>query len=215
MGSNLVPGKIFTTHAEQVQILTSRGLAISDHQKAIQILSHENYYRLINGYKDLFLEATSQTETYKSGSSLTEIYALYRFDEELRIQFLRAFLIIENQLKAHIAYEFAKVLAACAYLDATNYNYIPQYQNDINKLINKIQITIRDKTSFDRRLQHYQNNHHGAIPLWVIINLLTFGNVSRFYKYMQPREQNEVARQFGLRREHQTAYTVCRELRIL
>jgi len=33
----------------QIEILKSRGLIISDHQKAIEILSFENYYRLING----------------------------------------------------------------------------------------------------------------------------------------------------------------------
>ena len=201
-----MPGKSFTTYEEQVHILSSRGLLIPDIQKAIQILSRENYYRLINGYKDLFLTDTGQTELYKEGSSLSEIYALYRFDEELRIHFLRVFLIIENRLKAYIAYEFAKIHGACDYLDATNYNYNPKYQSDINKLISMIQNTISDKSPYDRRLQHYQNNHHGAIPLWVIINLLTFGNVSRFYKYMQPREQNEVARQFGLQPNYLNNY---------
>jgi abortive infection bacteriophage resistance protein len=191
-----VSGKIFTLYEDQIRILTSRGLSIPDHQKAIEILSRENYYRLINGYKDLFLKTTTPSETYIKGASLSEIHALYRFDEELRIQFLRVFLMIENYIKAFIAYEFAKVHGACDYLDATNFNYLPPYQRGINKLISKIQRIIHDKSPYDNRLQHYQNNHEGAIPLWVIINLLTFGNVSRFYKYLLPREQNEVARRF-------------------
>jgi len=113
----------------------------------------------------LFLATTGPTETYKEGSSLAEIYALYRFDEELKAQFLRAFLIIENHLKALIAYEFTKVHGACGYLDATNYNYIPKYQTEINKLIGKIQDIITNKSSYDKRLQHYQCNHNGDIPL--------------------------------------------------
>lgn len=192
-------GKCFTSYEDQIRILKSRGLIIPDHQKAIEILSFENYYRLINGYKDLFLATTGPTETYKEGSSLAEIYALYRFDEELKAQFLRAFLIIENHLKALIAYEFTKVHGACGYLDATNYNYIPKYQTEINKLIGKIQDIITNKSSYDKRLQHYQCNHNGDIPLWVIINLLTMGNASKFFKFMQAMEQNEVARRFSLR----------------
>lgn len=192
-------GKCFTSYEDQIRILKSRGLIIPDHQKAIEILSFENYYRLINGYKDLFLATTGPTETYKEGSSLAEIYALYRFDEELKAQFLRAFLIIENYLKALIAYEFTKVHGACGYLDATNYNYIPKYQTEINKLIGKIQDIITNKSSYDKRLQHYQCNHNGDIPLWVIINLLTMGNASKFFKFMQAMEQNEVARRFSLR----------------
>lgn len=191
-------GKCFTSYEDQIGILQSRGLTIPDHQKAIEILSFENYYRLINGYKDLFLATTGQTETYKEGTSFSEIYALYRFDKELKAKFLRAFLIIENRLKALIAYEFAKVHGACGYLDAMSYNYIPKYQEEINKLIGKIRDIIAKKSCYDRRLQHYQCNHNGDIPLWVIINLLTMGNASMFFKFMQNKEQNEVARKFSL-----------------
>jgi len=53
-----VSGQCFTDYEGQIEILKSRGLIISDHQKAIEILSFENYYRLINGYKDLFLATT-------------------------------------------------------------------------------------------------------------------------------------------------------------
>ena len=60
------------------------------------------------------------SEFYKPNTSLSEIYALYRFDEELKAQFLRVFLRIENYLKSFVAYEFAKVHGACDYLDATN-----------------------------------------------------------------------------------------------
>jgi len=90
------------------------------------------------------------------------------------------------------------VHGACEYLDATNYNYIAKNQVEINKLIGKIQGIIVEKSPYDRRLQHYQNNHNGDIPLWVIINLLTMGNASRFFKFMQPMEQNEVARKFSM-----------------
>ena len=198
LGGYLVSGKCFTSYEDQIGILKSRGLTIPDHQKAIEILSFENYYRLINGYKDLFLATSGTTETYKTGASLSEIYALYRFDEDLKAQFFRAFLIIENHLKAIIAYEFAKGHGACGYLDATNYNYIPKNQTQINRLIGKIQDIIKTKSCYDRRLQHYKCNHNGDIPLWVIINLLTMGNASKFFKFMQAKEQNEVARRFSL-----------------
>lgn len=201
-----MPGKCFTSYADQITILTDRGLSIPNQQEAIRILSHENYYRLINGYKDLFLATRSPSEFYMPGATLAEIHALYKFDEELRALFLRVFLVLENRLKAYIAYEFSKVHGACNYLDANNYNYVPRYQIEINELISKIQNTISRKSRQDRRLQHYQNNHNGDIPLWVIINLLTLGNVSRFFKYMQPKEQNEVARRFSVQPHYVNNY---------
>jgi abortive infection bacteriophage resistance protein len=201
-----VPGKCFTSYADQITILINRGLSIPNHQEAIRILSHENYYRLINGYKDLFLATRSPSELYIPGAALAELHALYKFDEELRSLFLRVFLVLENRLKAYIAYEFSKVHGACKYLDANNYNYIPRYRLEINKLIGKIQDTISEKSQQDKRLQHYQKNHNGDIPLWVIINLLTLGNVSRFFKYMQPKEQNEVARRFPMQPNYVNNY---------
>lgn len=201
-----MPGKCFTSYADQIAILTDRGLSIPNDREAIRILSHENYYRLINGYKDLFLATGSPSEFYIPGATLAEIHALYRFDEELRALFLRVFLVLENRLKAYIAYEFSKVHGACNYLDANNYNYIPRYRFEINKLIGKIQNTISEKSPQDKRLQHYQSNHNGDIPLWVIINLLTLGNVSKFFKYMQPKEQNEVARRVSMKPNHVNNY---------
>lgn len=48
--------KEFKTFEEQIEILKSRGLIISNEQKAIEILKQENYYNIVNGYKDLFLK---------------------------------------------------------------------------------------------------------------------------------------------------------------
>lgn len=48
--------KPFKTHRQQLRILRDeRGLTINDGSRAMRILERENYYALINGYKDLFL----------------------------------------------------------------------------------------------------------------------------------------------------------------
>jgi len=50
----MCPSKPFKTYEEQIALLRSRNLKISDADKAKEILSQTNYYKLINGYKDLF-----------------------------------------------------------------------------------------------------------------------------------------------------------------
>ena len=100
--------KEFKTIEEQIQILKERGLIINE-EKAIEILTENNYYYLINGYKDLFVEKRNEEEKYKENISLEEIYALYNFDSKLRINLLRYLLIIERRLDTYIAYEFSKV----------------------------------------------------------------------------------------------------------
>ena len=47
--------KVFLTIPEQIVRLRGRGLEIPDERFAAQILEKENYYHLINGYKELFL----------------------------------------------------------------------------------------------------------------------------------------------------------------
>ena len=49
--------KPFKTHRQQLTILRSRGLLVNNGSKAIRILERENYYTVINGYKDFFLLA--------------------------------------------------------------------------------------------------------------------------------------------------------------
>ncbi|MGE0075536.1 MAG: Abi family protein [Sphaerochaetaceae bacterium] len=190
--------KAFLTYEEQVQKLLERGLGIFDVNEAIEILSSENYYRLINGYKELFLDSNHNAEKYRTGSSLPEIFALYKFDEELRFIFLRRFLSIENVIKTSIAYEFSKEHENSGYLNIMNFNYQPKAQQEINKLVNEMSETLQKKARYDDRIRHYQNKY-GCVYLWVLINILTLGTVSIFYKNMRPHEQNEVARKFGLR----------------
>ena len=45
--------KDFKTIEEQIEILKTRGIIIND-ERAKEILTENNYYYLINGYKDLF-----------------------------------------------------------------------------------------------------------------------------------------------------------------
>jgi len=48
--------KPFMTHRQQLAILRGRGLTISNGSRALRILELENYYGVINGYKDFFLQ---------------------------------------------------------------------------------------------------------------------------------------------------------------
>lgn len=81
--------KSYKSYRQQLNILRSRGMVIgkgSQGSRVMRILERENYYNVINGYKELFLDvkATPNTdETYKTGTTFNEVYALYNFDREL------------------------------------------------------------------------------------------------------------------------------------
>lgn len=48
--------KPFRTVEEQVAILKSRGISFVDEKQAEAFLLRENYYAVVNGYKDAFLD---------------------------------------------------------------------------------------------------------------------------------------------------------------
>lgn len=96
--------KKFKTYDEQIQILQERNLLIRDKNAVRRILQRGNYYNIINGYKDLFLDKSLAVETFYVGATFDEIVALFKFDKKLKKIFLDRLLKMENAIKSVIAY---------------------------------------------------------------------------------------------------------------
>ena len=120
--------KSYKSYRQQLNILRSRGMAIgkgSQGSRVMRILERENYYNVINGYKELFLasKATATAdETYKTGTTFDEVYALYNFDRELRNIYLKYLLKLENTFKTVIAHEFSAKYGHDNYLKIENFD---------------------------------------------------------------------------------------------
>lgn len=79
----------------------------------MDFLEQENYYNVINGYKDLFLEKGADDtplipERYLPNTHSNELQSLFLFDRDLRILFLKYILIFENSFKTVLSHEFPK-----------------------------------------------------------------------------------------------------------
>lgn len=189
--------KDFKTYDEQINILVSRGIQIvtpEDKSFAKKTLQREGYYNLINGYKKLFL---SDTDLYKPGTTLQEIYALYSFDKKLREIFLQNILHLETNIKSLIAYYFPQSHSESNYLIYGNFDTSKRdaYKN-IPELIAEIQRQIANRCS-DPSITHYLQRY-GYIPLWVLNNILTFGTISKFYSLMLQPERQSISKIFHL-----------------
>ena len=122
--------KDFKLVTEQVDLLKSRGMLFEDEQDAICKLLSDNYYNIINGYKDLFLDTTNNQEVFKTGTTFNEIYALYEFDNQLKNIFLEYILKIENILRTLVAYNFSSFHGNDNYLKIDNfYNIFNVYKD--------------------------------------------------------------------------------------
>lgn len=198
--------KPFKTYREQLDILRSRNLIIENEERAIDILRRVNYYNLINGYKKIFLEKSNYNlETYKENCTLEEIYSLYKFDRDLKNILLYYLIQFENSLKSICAYHFSnKFREDYSYLQVKNYShekedfkYVLNNLAELSKIINK-----EKDNSVKPQIKHYIDKHH-EIPLWVLINYLTFGNVSFFFNAMDNELKENVCKDFGIRLKRQ------------
>lgn len=227
--------KVFKTYRQLITILRDRGVRIkkgSAGSRAIRILEKENYYNVINGYKELFIDKTATTatkEVYKAGTDFDEIYALYTFDREIRIIYLKYLLLIENHFKSVLSHIFSekyghdnylkldnfhctastdpgtqKRIAKAHHLDITRdlaqINRISAEENVSNAthLLGDIQMEIaRQLSKHHPMVTHYMTTH-GYIPLWVLVNVLTFGKVTTFYLNMKEPDKIQIAKSFNI-----------------
>jgi abortive infection bacteriophage resistance protein len=202
--------KTFSTTNSQLRKLRSRGLVINNGSRAKKIIEMENYYNLINGYKELFLDKSycGNDEKYLPGTSFNEVYALYLFDRELRSLFLRYILQIENNVKSVIAHKFSEQYGHDNYLMIKNFDTSlkpkerktqAQKIGEVAELITNLQHeTARQLSKNNSMVSHYMLEY-GYIPLWVLVNTLTLGTISKFYAAMKQRDQNNVGKNFNLR----------------
>ena len=194
-----VVDKVFRTHDEQLSILQQRGMIISTPNVARAILEQENYYRLVNGYKDLFLQA-GFLDRYKSGTTFEELVALYEFDFRLRHALLRQILRAEVHLKSRIAYRFSERYGHKNYLDAANFETSSSSVRirQIQAIVQVLQEEINQQHAMKQGpVAHYQTTK-GYVPLWVLIDRLTLGTASRFYAAMKTRDRQAVAAQYRI-----------------
>lgn len=190
--------KDFKLIEEQIEILKNRNLLIKDEERAREIFKDNNYYYLINGYKDLFINKQEDEEKFKDNVSLEEIYSLYTFDSNLRIIFLKFILVIERKVDTYIAYEFSKTYGNKNYLVEDNFNNTDENNFRIRELITNINNDMmKQYNNGNKMICHYLNKHK-YVPLWVLIRILSFGEVSKFYRLMKQKEANAISKNFNI-----------------
>ena len=162
-------------------------MIIKDEKRALLFLKNNNYYELINGYKDFFIDKKKTEEekkdVYKSDIAFEDIVSLYEFDFEIRSIILKGILKIENIIKTKLAYYFSeKYNQEYNYLNIHNYNDNIKSVKIIADISNIIKVNmVGSKNEEMKNILEYYLEKHQNIPLWVLIKKFTFGKLSKFY----------------------------------
>ncbi|WP_353894780.1 Abi family protein [Leuconostoc mesenteroides] len=195
--------KPFKTHNQQLKILRDRGLYVPSTAK--RSLENYGYYSIINGYKWSFLQRGTNgkpinPEQYVKDATFQEIEHLYDFDSELRSILFEALLKYEASLSAELAYRFSEAHPEeHSYLAINNFSKDSSQVHNVVATISSLSGVIKYKSTQKNAINHYVNKHR-HVPLWVLVNFLTFGDFNYFYQILTNDIQIKIAQDFSARR---------------
>lgn len=180
---------------EQLNRLEEQGMVIEDRERALSVLKRINYYRF-TGYA-LHFRIDPQISIYKQGTTFDKIYDLYLLDEQLR-DVLRVFIEkVEIYYRTQIAYGFA--MTKCLkpphnqHYDEDNFYNKAGYKQVVDNL-QKEKNYYRDTLI----VKHHQAKYGNKMPLWVMVELMSFSDMSKLYKSMYISEKEAIANAVGV-----------------
>lgn len=205
--------KEFKTIEQLVELLEHRNVRTGE--DTASILRRESYYAVVNGYKGPFLDReamqSSGSDVYKEGTTFRQIYDLFLLDRDLRATVFPYLMRVETILKNAVVYAFCdRNRKHDSYLDRANYvaakdmlvpdGYSGNKRRDHSKNLADLMSRLNGKLNPKGRprpfVRHYLDTY-GSVPLWVLQNDLTFGNIAHFYQLQKRGVQNEACRIVG------------------
>ena len=197
------------SYKEQIlKLKNDHNLLISNYKCAEEILKKVNYYRL-SGY-GIGLKKYDNKEHYKNYISIEDLFSLYCFDSEFKNNLIRTIEQIEIELRTQIAYHLA-------------INYGPDVLNKENNFIYKtnkaghpiysIIINNLNKEIYRQRnkpfVRHHIKKYKGKFPIWVSVELMSFGNLSSLFSILKDEDQKEISNYYNTDPKYLKNWILC------
>ena len=190
-----MPKKATYLH-EQIALLRSRGMVITDEQKAEEILLDVGYYRL--GFYAYPFEINPQQQprdhTYKPDTDFNQIVELYYFDHDLRHILMRYISRIEVNIRTFITYTVS--------------NY---YRNDPTWFVNSRVVKADFRNNFEQKIystlrqnpciayHHHRYHNDRFAPAWKTLEFMTLGSIiTLFESLLDQNLKLQIAKHYGL-----------------
>lgn len=181
-----------TSVSEQIDLLESKGMDISDRANAYHILSIIGYYRF-SGYAYPFRNE-SDNSSFVEGTSFDKVYGIYEFDRSLKALLFSYLARIEVAFRTLIINKFSLgTKSALWYIDSEYFTDKEEHQNFILRLENDL-----DETR-EVFIQHFRDTYSDKFPpSWIALQTVSFGTLIKLYRNFNNHELSlQVAKQFG------------------
>jgi len=174
---------------EQLSLLEERGLAVPDRQRAIRWLSHISYYRL-----SAYCLPFKNGEVFHPGATFDQVAGLYIFDRKLRLILMDAIERVEVAVRTALTYRIAHEHGPFGHAEAKNFDPRFDHERFMQELAEE---EVRSHETF---VDHYRGKYKSEthLPVWMAMELASFGQVSRLYKASNPSIKRAIARPYNV-----------------
>lgn len=182
--------KPFRTIDEQLEILEKRGLIIPDKEIAKEFFQFNNYYRISGSSLTL-----RNHDKFYDNVYLSNLMDIYNFDHEFRILLLNYLEMIEVKIKSVYSYLFAQKYGPTKYKDSRVFTDSAKYLD----LYTKINIKIEERKQSEAYLLHFVDELQEDIPIWALVDLMSFSDISKLYRISENTLQKNIADTMGFK----------------
>ena len=176
---------------EQIENLKHIGLLIEDEEYAKRILNDISYFRLVKAYS---LNLKPKNGKYNEQTTFQQIVELYLFNANFRQIIFPEIEKVEINVRCRISNYFAGKYGVLGYLEADNFTdrkYHEEFLRDIEEEIGR-----NSKAPFVRNFR--ENYKGGSLPIYALVEVFSFGTLSKFYKNMKNADKKAIAQTFGV-----------------
>lgn len=173
------------TIEEQIKLLEERGIIVDDYDFTKVFLENNNYYRLM-GYAYQF---KTEQEAYIKNTKFATIEKIYNFDRSLRQIIFPLLEVLEISFRAKLAYFMCHKYGNEFYLKEKFFRN-PEWYSDFMSAVERC---IKQSKS-ELFVKHHLAKYNGRFPFWVLIEILSFTTISKFFKNINTADKNEFSR---------------------
>lgn len=176
---------------KQLENLKSLGLVIEDETSAKAFLNDVSYFRLIKAYG---LGLKKKNRGFEENVSFDEIKELYLFNCKFRQKLFVQIEKVEINLRCRIANYFSCKYGNFGYENPENFK-VAEHHAEFMKEIES-EIRRNRKAPFVKNFQ--ENYIGGKLPLYALIELFSFGTLSKFFKNMKNNDKKSISATYGV-----------------
>jgi len=168
--------KQILTIAQQLQSYIDAGMTITSRGDVEKALKSVGFYRL-RGYS--FHLYDNSAKKYVPGTKFEDILKLYHFDQELSVLIFSMISKIEVALRVRLVEALLVHRDALILQDSSIFKEKKIYWQNMSTIASEI------ARSNDVFIKHNFGNHEGEVPVWAVVEVLSFGTLSKIIKNLK------------------------------